>query len=574
MTNNEKQFEKIAAGLNIDDRPNTEHKQVLRKQMLDACKDESSDKTAPRIQPAWSKIMKSNIIKTAAAAMIIIGAFFGIYQLTGSIDGASIAFADVIEAMNNAAWMHQTGKGFVQGIEEIGEQWLGFEAKIHAAKSADGKRIFWDINQQKRYYYDPEKNHIIIDHTSATEMPFGASSPTMMLEEIHKTLVEQGAEVVIESAEYNGRKVQFQQFSLSLTEQSQLLKLYIDPQSKFLVAAEVSIKDMTGKVLMDGAATFSYPETGPTSIYDLGVSDDTPIVSNLPNEDYLTVWEQYKHNRKKALNNYIAIIAHEDQGLNGIVTMVDIDYKSGRKHRLERHSVFNTGEAFNKYWPSYKKQLGNSFESLQQWSQERYDTKGSISIYLYDGAYNTSIRRTKSQWSELRKHYVPNGDLFPNFALGDIAWPMINKSGKIIEDDFSKEHNYICVERLQQGRIHNDTVSPPRRVLYYLDPEKNYMCVRYVLERNPDAEWQEDKNWLEGIDPEKIRDGSITVRDITETIQAENGIWYPLLITEKQTGIRKDYKSSPLKDSYIKKIYIKINPEFSGGIFDISSLPK
>ncbi|MHC4952240.1 MAG: hypothetical protein ACYTEU_14850 [Planctomycetota bacterium] len=75
MTNNEKQFEKIAAGLNIDDRPNTEHKQVLRKQMLDACKDESSDKTAPRIQPAWSKIMKSNITKSAAAAIILIGAF-------------------------------------------------------------------------------------------------------------------------------------------------------------------------------------------------------------------------------------------------------------------------------------------------------------------------------------------------------------------------------------------------------------------------------------------------------------------------------------------------------------------
>lgn len=278
MTNNEKQFKQIVAGLNIDDRPNAEHKQALRKQMLAACK-APSDTTAPRIQPIWSKIMKSNIIKTAAAAMIIIGAFFGIYQITGSIDGASIAFADVIEAMNNAAWMHQTGKGFVQGIEAIGEQWLGFEAKIHATKSADGKRIFWDINQQKRYYYDPEKNHIIIEDTSGTEMPFGASSPTMMLEEIHKTLVEQGAEVVIESAEYNGRKVQFQQFSLSLTEQSQLLKLYIDPQSKFLVAAEVSIKDMTGKVLMDGIATFSYPKTGPASIYDLGVPKNTPVVT-------------------------------------------------------------------------------------------------------------------------------------------------------------------------------------------------------------------------------------------------------------------------------------------------------
>ena len=573
MNDDYKQFEQIIIGLEIDDRPDAEHKQALRKQMLAACNDATSDKTVTRIQPVWSKIMKSNITKTAAAAAIIMGVFFFLTQG----NGATIAFADIIESVKDVPWLHQTSKGFEGKIAGTAEQWIGFESKVHAAKWANGKLSYWDIKNHRRYEYDPGKGNITVDYTQENDFPLNLSSPTTLLESMHKMLIEQGAEIATSTAEYNGQTVQLQKISLSLegqTSHSQSLKLYIQPKTKYLLAAHVTVKDKDGNVVMGGEVSFSYPQKGPADIYALGVPQDTPIVSNLPNEDYLTVWEQYKHNRKKALNNYIAIIAHEDQGLNGIVTMVDIDYKSGRKHRLERYSVFNTGEAFNKYWPSYKKQLGNSFESLQQWSQERYDTKGSISIYLYDGAYNTSIRRTKSQWSELRKHYVPNGDLFPNFALGDIAWPMINKSGKIIEDDFSKEHNYICVERLQQGRIHNDTVSPPRRVLYYLDPEKNYMCVRYVLERNPDAEWQEDKNWLEGIDPEKIRDGSITVRDITETIQAENGIWYPLLITEKQTGIRKDYKSSPLKDSYIKKIYIKINPEFSGGIFDISSLPK
>ena len=45
----------------------------------------------------WSKIMKSNITKSAAAAIIIIGVLTGIYQLTGSIDGASVAWADVIK---------------------------------------------------------------------------------------------------------------------------------------------------------------------------------------------------------------------------------------------------------------------------------------------------------------------------------------------------------------------------------------------------------------------------------------------------------------------------------------------
>ena len=131
MANYEKQFEQIASGLNINDRPNAEHKKTLRQQMLAACEKAASDKPAPRIQPIWSKIMKSNITKSAAAAIIIIGALTGIYQLTGSIDGASIAFADVIEAMKNVSWMHQTSKGFEGNISGTGEQWIGFESKVH-----------------------------------------------------------------------------------------------------------------------------------------------------------------------------------------------------------------------------------------------------------------------------------------------------------------------------------------------------------------------------------------------------------------------------------------------------------
>ena len=306
----------------------------------------------------------------------------------------------------------------------------------------------------------------------------------------------------------------------------------------------------------------------------LSVPMSTPIISNLPDKDYLAVWEQYQRNREIALKEYIAIITHEDQNLNGAVTMVDIDYRSNRKHRLERHFVFNAGEGIDKFWPEHQRQLGDSFKSLRMWTQSHYDTKGSISIYLYDGDYDTSTRRNNGQWSNLRKHYSPDGEMLPNIALEDIAWPTTyGKTGKIIEDDFSKEHHYICVERLQQGSIlHDGHVSPPGRCLYYLDPAKNYMCIRYVIEWNPGAEWQEDKHWLDSIAREKIGDGSITVTDITETVQAENGIWYPKLITEQQTGVCKDYKDKPLKQTYFKKVYIQTNPEFPEGLFDLGVL--
>ena len=99
------------------------------------------------------------------------------------------------------------------------------------------------------------------------------------------------------------------------------------------------------------------------------------------------------------------------------------------------------------------------------------------------------------------------------------------------------------------------------------------MCIRKVTEWRPDADWQEDKNWLDGIEPENVRDGSITIEDITETVKAPNGHWYPKVIEEKQTGIRKDYKDTPLKLRSTKKIFIKTIPQFPDGIFNPEKLP-
>ena len=53
--------------------------------------------TEPNI---WRIIMKSRITKLAVAAVVIIGIVFGVNYFGGSIDGASVAFADVIEKLD------------------------------------------------------------------------------------------------------------------------------------------------------------------------------------------------------------------------------------------------------------------------------------------------------------------------------------------------------------------------------------------------------------------------------------------------------------------------------------------
>ncbi|MHC4385409.1 MAG: hypothetical protein ACYSUG_00280, partial [Planctomycetota bacterium] len=60
-----------------------------------------SKQTQARPLNRWSITMKYPITKFAAAAVIIIAILTGIYQLTGSIDGASVAWADVVKQFNS-----------------------------------------------------------------------------------------------------------------------------------------------------------------------------------------------------------------------------------------------------------------------------------------------------------------------------------------------------------------------------------------------------------------------------------------------------------------------------------------
>ena len=123
MNDLEKQFEQIVTGLEIDDRPNAEYKQALRKQMLAACKETSSNTAAIRIQPVWSKIMKSNITKSAAAIIVIAG-ICSLTIMNITIPKA-YALEDTIKAYNSIRWLHiNESYTFSSGAHRTSEIWL------------------------------------------------------------------------------------------------------------------------------------------------------------------------------------------------------------------------------------------------------------------------------------------------------------------------------------------------------------------------------------------------------------------------------------------------------------------
>jgi protocatechuate 3,4-dioxygenase beta subunit len=78
MNEMEKQFQRIADGLVKNDQPDGDYARQLRQRTLAACRQASSHNVSPgKIRPVWRKIM----IRTAAAAMILTGAFLTIHSI-------------------------------------------------------------------------------------------------------------------------------------------------------------------------------------------------------------------------------------------------------------------------------------------------------------------------------------------------------------------------------------------------------------------------------------------------------------------------------------------------------------
>jgi len=103
MFKDEADFEKVVGRLNVDTEPNQAHRENLRRQMLSVF-NQAEQEPSTRIivfRTLRRLIMKSPITKIATAAAIIIAVSIGIHYLGGSIDGASVAWSQVVEQISS-----------------------------------------------------------------------------------------------------------------------------------------------------------------------------------------------------------------------------------------------------------------------------------------------------------------------------------------------------------------------------------------------------------------------------------------------------------------------------------------
>ena len=565
MDDKEKQFENFVQQIKFDDTPDASHRDRLEQDLLRALA-----KQVPRQIEIWRTIMKSRITKLAAAAVIIIVVLIGIHHFRCSVNLATPAFAKMIEAMKKMPWAHAVLQMQREDHEEQGEFWYSFAPTIEASKEQDGKLTLYDYSKQVTYAYDPSTEQVTISSLGKRKFAVGAGSPWELLEKTVEELSKnEGAQVTRKSDEYNGRNVEVHKVRVPRKVGIEEWLFIADSSTHLIMAVKLKGYDPDGNVMVNGELIFDYPDDGPADIYELGAPRSAAVIDNRTKPEAEEILRTYKAYCQNAPSRYIAVAVHynhiERIGADVIDEVVRV-YTDGRLQRFEKYQVFDWLEYLDN-WPKYSDQMGNTLDSqLKWWTQGEYS--GCILVVLYDGEYNYTVERDlkTKRWSSQPPEHDPERN-YRDFGVSSWGWPQYNlRLGvpgeppiTVLDDEYSKQNELICLQMLWQGKVHKDWAALPCKRSWYLNPQCDYICQRFEERYVRNAPWQKDKSWLEGVKPDRISAERTRIREVTEFGQTDAGQWYPRRI---ETGLNAI------------TLFLDTDPEFPEGIFDPRTLPK
>lgn len=237
--------------------------------------------------------MKNKITKLAAAAVIIIAVLLSIRYMGGSIDGASVALAQMTKAMKRMPWMHIRAEIDAPDRKGQIDEWICFEKSIEITKRADGVIRYRDEGQDTMYVYDPLNNMVTITSLSdryavprRTPMPM---SPIEGIEKLIETLKEKSqVELSVSRNEINGRTVEIINI-VSITQDepviNQNMTIIINAETKLPISMDTVVTKEKGERIGTAHVDFDYPNEGPENIYSLGVPQNVEIVDRRPRPD-------------------------------------------------------------------------------------------------------------------------------------------------------------------------------------------------------------------------------------------------------------------------------------------------
>jgi hypothetical protein len=291
MYENERQFRKAVARMPIDTRPDPAHKARLRQEMLATFGQSarSAATTRPEQPPRKVRFWRTPAVKLAVAAAVLIAAGLGVISLF-SLDLGPATVRQVCQATWKMPWLQAVVTEYRDGQVETEQHWYDFAAKRAYVAKTDGVVLAWEFgDDSKRFTYSPRVRKLAI--SDLPEMgPFGVKSAHTLVDAFGELAEETDSAVHPWTDQYDGRTVRAYELEkadpgLRIGDRpvTQLrMKVLADPETNRIAAAHIEHRGAGAVLLARQEWVVSYPQSGPRSIYDLGVPRSASVVDMRP----------------------------------------------------------------------------------------------------------------------------------------------------------------------------------------------------------------------------------------------------------------------------------------------------
>lgn len=265
--------------------PNPAHRERLRRQMLQTFEEtgirgQRAQDRGRRDEPVrpGSSVLRLPVVRLAVAAAVLIAAGAGVWMWLGSGDAAT-GFDRVRLAMEKAPWMLAVATRYTNGEARTERHWCNFAAQEVYVTRDDETVVAYDYGaEQAKLAYSPRLARVEVSELPRAGL-YGAPSAYSFVQAFAVFAAKDEAAVEESTAQYEGAAVKtygietgVAGFSVDGKPVSRLrMTVLADPRTRRIVAGSVEHQGPAGNVLAREEWVMSYPSSGPSSIYDVGV---------------------------------------------------------------------------------------------------------------------------------------------------------------------------------------------------------------------------------------------------------------------------------------------------------------
>ncbi|HUT29568.1 MAG TPA: hypothetical protein VMX13_07245 [Sedimentisphaerales bacterium] len=432
---------------------------------------------AGQIKSAASAVFLPPLVKSGIgiAACLLIGLCLW-FSIAGPV---AITLADVQKSIESKTWV-------LIRYERGAQEWANLPERrsFYSRQDEDGRNFYAGmrdhVNGIWRYYHSNHGEQIH-ERTFSTrpypqtpwEYAVGDWDDFGFGQFAHRT-VEKSTDTI------DGRQVvRFDSYNVGpLGIRSLAQQVWADPDTRL----PMRIRKYSGPQENNfDTGDFSFPQTGPSSIYDLGAPEGLPVVEN---------WGVIEPAAK-------AVIDAAKEALRQLPRKMRIIEKSKYElsisycydGKFRRESYGKTDANHNSPLPI---EAPESNHRIREWALNNLTL---VDLCIFDGEYEYSYNSGEGLWdsSEGRGASLSIRDRGPDWidALVPIRkqWPYITNVGPmwVLEDELGTPPGCVLLRYEEMGKRRD----------WYVDPERDYICVkRFEFDKDKDTdEWVEDEYW-------------------------------------------------------------------------------